>query len=210
MSSSEDEDIPASQAQSSTFIVDSVLRTMLSNSSASSSTHPTLSQSSSTPLFASYRQANLEANKGLRGKARSSKSMGVTSMPTLIHLLFAPTSLLPTPTYLLFAPTHLLPTLTYLLLAPTYLLFAPTHLLPTPMYLLLAPTYLLLTPTFLLQTPTLFLQSVRPASVIPSGTYPVSFLSLTCHPVATYSFHVFLLLRLSHVLCLSQGSCPFS
>ena len=76
MSSSEDEDIPASQAQSSSFIVDSVLRTMLSNSSASSSTHPTLSQSSSTPLFALYRQANLEANKGLRGKARSSKSMG--------------------------------------------------------------------------------------------------------------------------------------
>jgi len=98
-------------------------------------------------------------------------------MPTPTHLLLAPT-------HLLFAPTSLLPT-------PMYLLFAPTHLLPTPMYLLLAPTYLLPTPTFLLRTPTLFLWSVRPASVIPSGTYPVSFLSLTCHPVATYSFHVF-------------------
>ena len=88
-----------------------------------------------------------------------------------------PTHLLPTPMYLLFAPMHLLPTLTYLLLTPTYLLLAPTYLLPTP--------------TFLLRTPTLFLQPIRPASVIPSGTYPVSFLSLTCHPVATYSYHVF-------------------
>ena len=74
---------------------------------------------------------------------------------------------------------------------PIHLLFAPTHLLPTPMYLLLALMYLLLTPMFLLRTSTLFLRSVRPTPVIPSGTYPVSFLSLTCHPVATYSFHVF-------------------
>ena len=82
-------------------------------------------------------------------------------MPTPMHLLFAPTSLLlPTLMYLLFSLTHLLPSLMYLL--------------PTPM--------------FLLQTPTLFLW---PASVIPPGTYPVSFLSLTCHPVATYSSHVF-------------------
>jgi len=98
-------------------------------------------------------------------------------MPTPTHLLLAPM-------HLLFAPTSLLPT-------PMYLLFGLTHLLPTPMYLLLALTYLLPTLMYLLQTPTLFLWSIRPASVIPSGTYPVSFLSLTCHPVATYSFHVF-------------------
>ena len=55
--------------------------------------------------------------------------------------------------------------------------------------------------------------------VTPSGTYPVSFLLPTCHPVVTYSFHVFppficfsgpTYLPLSHGLCLSQGSCPFS
>jgi len=89
----------------------------------------------------------------------------VTSMPTPTHLLLALT-------HLLFALTSLLPTL-------MYLLFALMHLLPTLTYLLLAPTYLLPTPIFLLRTPTLFLWSVRPTSVIPSGTYPVSFLSLT-------------------------------
>jgi len=109
---------------------------------------------------------------------------------------------MPTPTHLLLTLMHLLPTPTYLLLAPTYLLFAPT-------YLLLAPTYLLLTPTFLLQTPTLFLRSVRPASVIPSGTYPVSFLSLTCHPVATYSFHVFTLFMCFFLSCVSP-TLPFT
>ena len=100
---------------------------------------------------------------------------------------------MPTPTHLLLAPTHLLFALTSLLPTPTSLLFAPTHLL-------LAPTYLLPTLTFLLRTPTLFLQSIWPASVIPSGTYPVSFLSLTCHPVATYSFHVFTLSCVSPTL----------
>jgi len=109
-------------------------------------------------------------------------------MPTPIHLL-------PTPTYLLFSPTHLLPTPTYLLLTPTYLLLAPTYLLPTP--------------TFLLRTPTLFLRSVQPTSVIPSGIYPVSFLSLTCHPVATYSFHVFTLFMCFFLSCVSPTP-PFT
>jgi len=112
-------------------------------------------------------------------------------MPTPTHLLLAPMHLLFAPTSLLLTPMYLLLTPMYLLLTPMYLLLTPTYLLLTPTYLLLAPTYLLPTPTFLLQTPTLFLWSVWPASVIPSGTYPVSFLSLTCHPVATYSFHVF-------------------
>jgi len=116
-------------------------------------------------------------------------------MPTPTHLLLAPT-------HLLFAPMSLLPTL-------TYLLFAPMHLLPTLTYLLLAWTYLLPTPMFLLQTPTLFLQSVRPTSVIPSGTYPVSFLSLTCHPVATYSFHVFTLFMCFFLSCVSPTP-PFT
>jgi len=106
------------------------------------------------------------------------------------HQLQIVTSM-PTPTHLLLAPTHLQLAPMHLLFAPTSLLLTPMSLLLTPTYLLLAPTYLLPTPTFLLRTPTLFLRSVRPASVIPSGTYPVSFLSLTCHPVATYSFHVF-------------------
>jgi len=71
----------------------------------------------------------------------------------------------------------------------------PTHLLPTPM--------------FLLQTPTLILRSIQPASVIPSGTYPVSFLSLTCHPVATYSFHVFTLFMCFFLSCVSP-TLPFT
>jgi len=112
----------------------------------------------------------------------------VTSMPTLTHLLLAPM-------HLLFAPTSLLSTLTYLLSTLTYLLFALTHLLPTP--------------TFLLQTPTLFLWSIWPASVIPSGTYQVSFLSLTCHPVATYSFHVFTLFMCFFLSCVSPTP-PFT
>jgi len=115
-------------------------------------------------------------------------SVGVTSMPTLTHLLLAPM-------YLLFAPMSLLPT-------PMYLLFALTPLLPTL-------TYLLSTLMFLLQTPTLFLQSVQPTSVIPSGTYPVSFLSLTCHPVATYSFHVFTPFMCSLLSCVSP-TLPFT
>jgi len=119
---------------------------------------------------------------------RSHQIVSVTSMPTPTHLLFAPTSLLLTPTYLLLTPT-------YLLLTPTYLLLAPTYLLPTP--------------TFLLRTPTLFLRSVRPTSVIPSGTYPVSFLSLTCHPVATYSFHVFTLFMCFFLSCVSPTP-PFT
>ena len=118
----------------------------------------------------------------------SGHCVGVTSMPTPTHLLLAPT-------YLLFAPMHLLLTPTYLLLTPTYLLLALTYLLPTP--------------TFLLRTPTLFLRSVRPASVIPSGTYPVSFLSLTCHPVATYSFHVFTLFMCFLLSCVSPTP-PFT
>jgi len=59
------------------------------------------------------------------------------------------------------------------------------------MFLLPTPMFLLPTPTFLLRTPSLFLWPIWPTSVIPPGTYPVSFLSLPCHPVATYSFHVF-------------------
>jgi len=119
----------------------------------------------------------------------------VTSMPTLTHLLLAPM-------HLLFAPTSLLPT-------PTYLLFAPTHLLPTLTYLLLAPTYILPTLMFLLRTPTLFLRSIWPTSVIPSGTYPVSFLSLTCHPGATYSFHVFTPFMCFLLSCVSP-TLPFT
>jgi len=78
---------------------------------------------------------------------------------------------------------------------PTYLLFALMHLLPTPM--------------FLLQTPILFLQSIWPTSVMPPGTYPVSFLSLTCHPVATYSFHVFTLFMCFLLSCVSPTP-PFT
>jgi len=105
---------------------------------------------------------------------RRPKRPSVTSMPTLTHLLFAPTSLLPTLTYLLLAPMYLLPT-----------------------------------PTYLLRTPTLFLWSIQPTSVIPSGTYPVSFLSLTCHPVATYSFHVCTLFMCFFLSCVSPTP-PFT
>jgi len=80
LSSSEDEDVPFSQALSqvqplgSSFYVDSVLGKVLSKPLASSSINPHSFQPSSAPLFASYKQASHEANKGLKGKGRSTRS----------------------------------------------------------------------------------------------------------------------------------------
>ncbi|KIM68538.1 hypothetical protein SCLCIDRAFT_7201 [Scleroderma citrinum Foug A] len=80
LSSSEDEDVPFSQALSqvqplgSSFYVDSVLGKAFSKPFASSSINSHSFQSSSAPLFTSYKQASHEANKGLKGKGRSTRS----------------------------------------------------------------------------------------------------------------------------------------
>ena len=80
LSSSEDEDVPFSQALSQvqplglSFYVDSVLGKVLSKPLTSSSINPHSFQPSSAPLFASYKQASREANKGLKGKGRSTRS----------------------------------------------------------------------------------------------------------------------------------------
>ena len=66
-----------------------------------------------------------------------------------------------------------------------YLLFALMHLLFAPMHLLFAPMYLLPTPTF------------------------ISFLSLACHHVATYSFHVFTPFMCFLLSCVSP-TLPFT
>lgn len=79
--SSEEENVPFCQALSQvwpsglSFYVDSVLRKVFFKPLASSSINQHLFQSSSAPFkFTSYKQASCEANKGLKGKEKSTRS----------------------------------------------------------------------------------------------------------------------------------------
>ncbi|KAH7917649.1 hypothetical protein BV22DRAFT_1135234 [Leucogyrophana mollusca] len=70
-SSESDSELPHTQSQSK-FIVDNVLRNMLRKSSLPGSS--SLSQAPTSSLSASYKQASIESNRGLKGKSRAVSS----------------------------------------------------------------------------------------------------------------------------------------
>ena len=72
---SDSEDVSSHQPQPSSLSVDSVMRSILSKSPGLSDSNTLTSQpsSSTSTLLASYQQANLETNRGLKGKRKTLK-----------------------------------------------------------------------------------------------------------------------------------------
>ena len=72
---SDSEDVSSHQPQPSSLSVDSLMRSILSKSPGLSNPNTSASQpsSSTSTLLASYQQANLETNRGLKGKQKTLK-----------------------------------------------------------------------------------------------------------------------------------------